>query len=207
VYSNIARSQLPKSLSTRFGYLGWLSLDSEAGQEYWNAMNLMGDYAAANHDVIHRLVSKLLGGRIIAGVENHHNFAWKEVHNGKELIVHRKGATPAGKGVLGVIPGSMATPGFVVRGKGNADSLESASHGAGRRMSRTAARQKYRWNSVRNTLSDQGVRVISAGADEAPGAYKDIHSVMAAQTDLVEVIGQFDPMIVKMCEDGSPAED
>jgi tRNA-splicing ligase RtcB len=192
VYSNIARSQLPKSLSTRFGYLGWLSLDSEAGQEYWNAMNLMGDYAAANHDVIHRLVSKFLGGRVIAGVENHHNFAWKEVHNGKELIVHRKGATPAGKGVLGVIPGSMATPGFVVRG---------------RRMSRTAARQQYTWNSVRNALSDQGVRVISAGADEAPGAYKDIHSVMAAQTDLVEIIGQFDPLIVKMCEDGSPAED
>lgn len=207
VYSNIARAQLPKSLSTRFGYLGWLSLDSEAGQEYWNAMNLMGDYAAANHDVIHRLVSKFLGGRIIAGVENHHNFAWKEIHNGKELVVHRKGATPAGKGVLGVIPGSMATPGFVVRGKGNAASLESASHGAGRRMSRTAARQKYTWNSVRNTLSDQGIRVISAGADEAPGAYKDIHSVMAAQSDLVEIIGQFDPMIVKMCEDGSPAED
>jgi tRNA-splicing ligase RtcB len=207
VYSNIARAQLPKSLSLRFGYLGWLSLDSEAGQEYWNAMNLMGDYAAANHDVIHRLVSKFLGGRIIAGVENHHNFAWKEIHNGKELVVHRKGATPAGKGILGVIPGSMATPGFVVRGKGNAASLESASHGAGRRMSRTAARQKYTWKSVRNTLSDRGVRVISAGADEAPGAYKDIHSVMAAQTDLVEVIGQFDPLIVKMCEDGSPAED
>jgi tRNA-splicing ligase RtcB len=207
VYSNIARAQLPKSLSTRFGYLGWLSLDSEAGQEYWNAMNLMGDYAAANHDVIHRLVSKYLGGRIIAGVENHHNFAWKEVHDGRELVVHRKGATPAGKGVLGVIPGSMATPGFVVRGKGNAASLESASHGAGRRMSRTAAKQQYTWNAVRNTLSDQGVRVISAGADEAPGAYKDIHSVMAAQSDLVEVIGQFDPKIVKMCEDGSPAED
>lgn len=207
VYSSIARAQLPKSLSTRFGYLGWLSLDSEAGQEYWNAMNLMGDYAAANHDVIHRLVSKLLGGRIVAGVENHHNFAWKELHDGRELVVHRKGATPAGKGVLGVIPGSMATPGFVVRGKGNASSLESASHGAGRRMSRTAARQQYTWNSVRNTLSDRGIRVISAGADEAPGAYKDIHSVMAAQSDLVEIIGQFDPMIVKMCEDGSPAED
>jgi len=207
VYSNIARAQLPKSLSTRFGYLGWLSLDSEAGQEYWNAMNLMGDYAAANHDVIHRLVSKYLGGRILAGVENHHNFAWKEVHDGRELVVHRKGATPAGKGVLGVIPGSMATPGFVVRGKGNLESLTSASHGAGRRMSRTAAKQQFTWNAVRNTLSDQGVRVISAGADEAPGAYKDIHSVMAAQSDLVEVIGQFDPKIVKMCEDGSPAED
>lgn len=206
-YSSIARALLPKNLSTRFGYLGWLSLDSQAGQEYWNAMNLMGDYAAANHDVIHRLVSKFLGGRVIAGVENHHNFAWKETHFGKEYVVHRKGATPAGKGILGVIPGSMATPGFVVRGKGNASSLESASHGAGRRMSRTAAKQKYTWNSLRNTLNDRGIRVLSAGADEAPGAYKDIHSVMAAQVDLVDVIGQFDPKIVKMCEDGSPAED
>jgi len=89
VYSNIARAQLPKNLSTQFGYLGWLSLESQAGQEYWEAMNLMGDYAAANHDVIHRLVTKLLGGRVIAGVENHHNFAWKEIHQGKEWVVHR----------------------------------------------------------------------------------------------------------------------
>ena len=67
-----------------------------------------------------------------AGVENHHNFAWKETHDGKEVIVHRKGATPAGQGVLGVIPGSMASPAFVVRGKGSEQSLLSASHGAGR---------------------------------------------------------------------------
>jgi len=93
-------------------------------------MNLMGDYAAANHDVIHRLVSKLLGAKIIAGVENHHNFAWKETHGGKEMIVHRKGATPASVGELGVIPGSMADPAYVVRGKGCAESLNSASHGA-----------------------------------------------------------------------------
>jgi tRNA-splicing ligase RtcB len=207
VYSNIARTQLPKNLSTQFGYLGWLSLESQAGQEYWEAMNLMGDYAAANHDVIHRLVTKLLGGRVIAGVENHHNFAWKEIHQGKEWVVHRKGATPAGAGVLGVIPGSMATPGFVVRGKGNAASLMSASHGAGRCMSRTAAKNQYTWNAVRTNLSARGIRVISAGADEAPGAYKDIHSVMAAQVELVDTIGQFDPKIVKMCEDGSRAED
>jgi tRNA-splicing ligase RtcB len=207
VYSNIARAQLPKNLSTQFGYLGWLSLESQAGQEYWEAMNLMGDYAAANHDVIHRLVTKLLGGRVIAGVENHHNFAWKEIHQGKEWVVHRKGATPAGAGVLGVIPGSMATPGFVVRGKGNAASLMSASHGAGRCMSRTAAKNQYTWNAVRTNLSARGIRVISAGADEAPGAYKDIHSVMAAQVELVDTIGQFDPKIVKMCEDGSRAED
>ena len=170
-------------------------------------MNLMGDYAAANHDVIHRLVTKILGARIVAGVENHHNFAWKENHFGRDVIVHRKGATPAGRGVLGVIPGSMATPGFVVRGIGNEASLLSASHGAGRQMSRRAAKDKYRWNAVRNDLVQQGIRVLSAGADEAPGAYKDIHQVMAAQSDLVDVIGRFDPKIVKMCEDGSPAED
>jgi tRNA-splicing ligase RtcB len=79
-------------------------------------MNLMGEYAAANHAVIHRNVSKLVGARIISGVENHHNFAWKETHmvdgQEREVVVHRKGATPAGAGVLGVIPGSMATPGF-----------------------------------------------------------------------------------------------
>jgi tRNA-splicing ligase RtcB (3'-phosphate/5'-hydroxy nucleic acid ligase) len=207
VYSSIARAKLPKKYQEAFGYLAWLDLDSQEGQEYWAAMELMGDYAAANHDVIHRLVTKLLGARIIAGVENHHNFAWKETHAGREVVVHRKGATPAGVGVLGVIPGSMATPGFVVRGKGNPSSLHSASHGAGRCMSRKAARDKYRWNSVRNDLAAKGVRVLSAGADEAPGVYKDIHKVMAAQSDLVDIVAQFDPMIVKMCEDGSPAED
>ena len=125
VYSTIAQSRLPKRYED-LGRLAWLDLDSEAGLEYWAAMNLMGDFAAANHEVIHRLVSKLLGAEIIAGVENHHNFAWKEEHDGKELIVHRKGATPAGAGVLGVIPGSMADPAFVVRGKGQPDSLNSA---------------------------------------------------------------------------------
>lgn len=207
VYSSIARSRLPKKYQDEFGYLAWLELDSEAGQEYWAAMQLMGDFAAANHDVIHRLVTKLVGARIIAGVENHHNFAWKEIHEGREVIVHRKGATPAGQGVLGVIPGSMATPGFVVRGRGNAGSLHSASHGAGRSMSRRAARDKYRWNAVRNDLLKRGVRVLSAGADEVPGVYKDIHKVMEAQSDLVDVLARFDPKIVKMCQDGSPAED
>ncbi|MFO0013794.1 MAG: RtcB family protein [Planctomycetota bacterium] len=207
VYSSIARAKLPKKYQDTFGYLAWLDLDSQEGQEYWAAMELMGEFAAANHDVIHRLVTKILGARTIAGVENHHNFAWKETHGGKEVVVHRKGATPAGKGVLGVIPGSMATPGFVVRGRGNDESLHSASHGAGRCMSRRAARDTYRWNAVKNDLAQRGVRVLSAGADEAPGVYKDIHRVMAAQSDLVEIVAQFDPKIVKMCEDGSPAED
>jgi tRNA-splicing ligase RtcB len=205
-YSGVAGSQLPAKYED-LAYLAWLPLDSEAGQEYWAAMNLMGDYAAANHDVIHRLVSKLLGARIIAGVENHHNFAWKEAHGGRELIVHRKGATPAGAGVLGVIPGSMASPAFVVRGRGNAESLSSASHGAGRRMSRKQARDKYNWKAVRKDLEKKGVQVLSAGADEVPGVYKDIEDVMRSQSDLVEIVARFDPKIVKMCDDGSQAED
>ncbi len=170
-------------------------------------MNLMGDYAAANHDVIHRLVTGLLGTEIIAGVENHHNFAWKETHGDRELIVHRKGATPAGDGELGVIPGSMADPAFLVRGKGNPESLNSASHGAGRRMSRRKANDTYNWQAVRNDLEKKGVRVLSAGADEVPGAYKNIHQVMDQQTDLIEPIARFDPKIVKMCDDGSKPED
>jgi len=121
--------------------------------------------------------------------------------------VHRKGATPAGPGVLGVIPGSMATPAFVVRGKGNAESLWSASHGAGRVMSRKKARDSYRFRAVQNDLAEKGVRVLSAGSDEVPYVYKDIHSVMAAQSDLVETIARFDPKIVKMCDDGSNPED
>ncbi|MCE9547898.1 MAG: RtcB family protein [Planctomycetia bacterium] len=198
-YSAIARTQLPRKYE-ELGRLAWLSLDSEAGQEYWAAMNLMGDYAAANHDVIHRVVSKLLGAGIIAGVENHHNFAWKEIHDGRELIVHRKGATPAAAGQLGVIPGSMADPGYVVRGLGNAESLNSAAHG-------TAARSKYNWKAVKNDLEKRGVRVLSAGADEVPGVYKDIEEVMREQADLVAIVARFDPKIVKMCDDGSQAED
>ncbi len=204
-YSRMARTRLPKQYE-QFGRLAWLDLASEAGQEYWAAMNLMGDYAAANHDVIHRLVTKLLGARIIAGVENHHNFAWKEVHGGRELIVHRKGATPAGAGVLGVIPGSMGSPAFVVRGKGNPSSLNSASHGAGRRMSRTKALEQYSFRAVQKELAQKGIRVLSAGSDEVPGVYKDIHEVMRQQQDLVEIVAQFDPKIVKMSE-GGKAED
>ena len=205
-YSAIARARLPKKYED-LGRLAWLEMDSEAGQEYWAAMNLMGDYAAANHDVIHRTVAKLLGAKIVSGVENHHNFAWKEIHGGRELIVHRKGATPAAAGQLGVIPGSMADPAFIVRGLGQPESLNSASHGAGRRMSRTAARDKYNFKAVKNDLEKKGIRVLSAGADEVPGVYKNIEDVMRQQADLVTIAASFDPKIVKMCDDGSKAED
>jgi tRNA-splicing ligase RtcB len=205
-YSKMAMAKHPE-LPQELRRLAWLDMNSEDGQEYWAAMNLMGKYAAANHEMIHKKVTKAIGAKVLAGVENHHNFAWKEIHNGRELYVHRKGATPAGKGVLGVIPGSMASPGFVVRGTGNADSLESASHGAGRAMSRTAAREKYRWAHVKPMLEAAGVQLLSAGIDEAPVAYKNIHEVMAAQSDLVEVIARFDPKIVKMADAGEKPED
>ena len=205
-YSRLARDRHPE-LPPELSRLSWLDLDSQEGQEYWAAMNLMGKYAAANHAMIHRNIARALGAKVIAGVENHHNFAWKEQHGGRELIVHRKGATPAGKDVLGVIPGSMATPGFVVRGKGEPQSLESAAHGAGRLMSRTTAREKFRWAHFKQMLADAGVQLLSAGIDEAPGVYKDIHSVMAAQSDLVHVVARFDPKIVKMADAGEKPED
>ncbi len=116
-YSRLAMDLHPE-LPPELRRLAWLDMDSDAGREYWAAMNLMGDYAAANHAVIHQKITKALKAKVLAGVENHHNFAWLEEHNGKQVYVHRKGATPAGKGVLGVIPGSMASPGFVVRGRG-----------------------------------------------------------------------------------------
>lgn len=210
-YSKLAmkqRPELPKDLA----YLAWLDLDSEPGREYWNAMNLMGEYAAANHECIHKHVIRALGAEAVAYVENHHNFAWKEEHalpdgSRAELVVHRKGATPAGEGVLGVIPGSMATPGFVVVGRGSEASLRSASHGAGRVMSRTKAKQSFAWGNVKRELAAAGVHVMSAGLDEVPGVYKDIHRVMAQQRDLVSVIGRFDPRLVKMAPEGERAED
>lgn len=205
-YDKVAKSKLEKKYQEYFKSLAWLPMDTQEGFEYWQAMNLMGEYAAANHACIHYMVSKLAGAEIIAGVENHHNFAWKEMHNGKELIVHRKGATPAGEGVLGVIPGSMADPAYVVRGKGVESSFKSASHGAGRRMSRKAAMSAMNWNHWKGVLRQRGVKLISAGLDEMPGVYKSIVEVMAAQSDLVSIVAEFFPRIVKMADDGT-AED
>lgn len=183
-------------------HLAWLDLDSEEGQEYWLAMNLAGDYASACHHQIHERMAIGLRETPLAMIENHHNFAWKEKDiNGNELIVHRKGATPAGKGVLGIIPGSMATPGFIVRGNGLAASLNSASHGAGRTMSRTKAKETLAPEDVNKFLKQAGIELIGSGLDEAPMAYKDIHQVMNAQKELVEVLGTFMPKIVRMCGD------
>jgi tRNA-splicing ligase RtcB (3'-phosphate/5'-hydroxy nucleic acid ligase) len=205
-YSKLAMN-LHRDLPRELMHLAWLDLNTDAGQEYWNAMELMGRYAAANHFLIHRDIAKLLGVRVLLDMENHHNFAWKENHFGRDLIVHRKGATPAGKGIIGIIPGSMATPGYVVRGKGVPESMNSASHGAGRRLSRTATRNSYTWHDGKKFLAEHDVILISAGLDEVPMGYKDIESVMAAQSDLVEIIARFDPKLVKMAPEGERPED
>jgi tRNA-splicing ligase RtcB (3'-phosphate/5'-hydroxy nucleic acid ligase) len=205
-YSKLAKDlhpELPKQLK----HLAWLDLDSEAGQEYWEAMQLMGRYASANHELIHYHIARNLKAKVLLDVENHHNFAWKEKHHGREVIVHRKGATPAAEGQLGIIPGSMGAPGFIIRGRGNPAALMSAAHGAGRRMSRKAAKQSFSWGEVKKFLESRQVTLLSAGLDEAPMAYKDIESVMAEQEDLVKVAARFDPRIVRMAPAGERPED
>lgn len=200
-YTKLAKSlcKLPAEAAN----LAYLDLNSEAGQEYWLAMNLAGDYASACHEVIHDKLTRAIGAEVLAKVENHHNFAWKEMWNGEEVIVHRKGATPAGKGVMGIIPGSMTAPGFLVRGKGEAAAIHSASHGAGRQMSRSKAIKNISREEMRGILKAHEVTLIGAGLDEAPMAYKDINLVMEAQTALVDVVARFTPKIVRMADDGS----
>jgi tRNA-splicing ligase RtcB len=205
-YSQVAMN-LRRDLPRELRHLAWLDLDSEEGQGYWQAMQLMGQYAAANHAIIHDQIARHLGARLIAGVENHHNFAWLEEHDGKQVVVHRKGATPAQAGQLGVIPGSMASPAYIVRGLGDEASLQSAAHGAGRVMSRTEAKKMFRWSDVNRLLNARNVRLLSAGLDEVPFVYKDIDEVMAQQPTLVRSVARFEPRIVKMAPAGERAED
>lgn len=195
-YTYLATKQCP--LPKQVQHLAWLDINTHDGREYWLAMNLAGDYAKACHDDIHYRIAKALHKKPIARIENHHNFAWKQEVNGKDCIVHRKGATPASKGELGIIPGSMTAPGFIVRGLGNQESLESASHGAGRLFSRRKCKETFTKSEIKKQLADHGVTLIGGGIDEAPMAYKDINKVMSNQQELVEVIGMFTPKIVRM---------
>jgi len=196
-YSNLAREvcKLPREAQ----HFAWLGLDTEAGQEYWMSMNLAGDFAQACHERIHINLSKALGLKAIVNVNNHHNFAWREeIAPNKYAIVHRKGATPAGKGIAGFIPGSMATPGYLVCGKGVENSLNSASHGAGRAMSRQKAKEQFTQSALKKLLSQNQVTLIGGSVEEMPLAYKDIDRIMPAQESLVEIHGRFMPRIVRM---------
>jgi tRNA-splicing ligase RtcB len=200
-YSRLAM-ELHPDLDKAVRHLAWLDLHREAGQEYWLAMELAGRFASANHAVIHRRVAEAAGLQAAASVENHHNFAWREsLSDGRTVIVHRKGATPAGAGVLGVIPGSMGDAGYVVRGRGVGEALNSAAHGAGRRMSRKQAINTIAKRTRDDYLRERGVTLLGGGLDESPQAYKRIEDILAAQSDLVEVIGRFTPKIVRMADE------
>lgn len=211
-YSKLAMDSHPE-LDKGVRHLSWLTLASELGQEYWLSMNLAGKYASANHHIIHERVAKAAGLKPIAAVENHHNFAWVETlpapagfaSDEREVIVHRKGATPAGSGVLGVVPGSMGDNSFIVRGKGNIESINSSSHGAGRRMSRRAAFQNITKTERDRYLKERGVTLLGGGMDESPQAYKRIEQVLAAQSDLVDIVAKFTPKIVLMADE--PGDD
>lgn len=196
-YTQIAMNtcKLPRQVQQ----LAWLDMSGEAGQEYWLAMNLAGDYAKACHDRIHANLLNALGLKALRVIENHHNFAWKDkLPDGREVIIHRKGATPAHDGEAGIIPGSMTTPAYLVTGKGEADALYSASHGAGRAMSRQAAKDSMTVSAMKKLLGVAGVTLLGGTVEENPLAYKDIETVMAAQKMLVDVQGRFFPRIVRM---------
>lgn len=204
-FSQVAMDLHPE-LDKGVRHLAWLRMDSQEGQEYWLSMELAGKFAAANHEVIHDRVAKAMGLKPIYSAENHHNFAWKEhipSPSGfndaeREVIVHRKGATPAGKGVMGIIPGSMGDAGYLVRGKGQPESLASASHGAGRAMSRRQALNTITKTERDKYLKKNDVTLIGGALDESPQAYKPIEQVIAAQDDLVEIVGRIRPRMVRM---------
>ena len=200
-YSNIAKQMHPE-LGKPLNNLAWLELKKEEGSEYLKAMELMGRYASANHEIIHNTVLDFLNESALATVENHHNFAWKEKIGLREVMVHRKGATPAAKGLLGIIPGSMADSGYLVRGLGNEEAICSAAHGAGRLLSRSAAMKQFGFKDLQELMQKKGISLISAGIDEIPLAYKNIDEVMGQQKDLVEIIAKFEPVLVKMAAPG-----
>jgi tRNA-splicing ligase RtcB (3'-phosphate/5'-hydroxy nucleic acid ligase) len=173
----------------------WLALDSPGGKEYWQVMQLMGAYARANHHLIHDLFLKKSKLQQLARWENHHNFAFLE----DGVVVHRKGATPAEKGRIGIIPGSSGTASYLVEGLGNPDSLNSSSHGAGRPRSRTASRQQHNPRLYQEHMQAQDILAFGVEPDETYLAYKDIEHVMALQEgSLVRSVARLFPSVVIM---------
>lgn len=193
-----------------------LPLDSTLGSDYWALMNLAGRYAYAGREWVCRKVVALLGGKELELVHNHHNFAWKETHDGEELIVVRKGATPAFPGQRGFVGGSMGDNAVILEGS-SADSPEqhaalfSTVHGAGRVMSRTEAGGKINRKTgerksagkvsqqmLDDWLRPLGVVLRGGGLDEAPQAYRRLPDVLAAQGDTTTVLYTLTPVIVAM---------
>jgi len=175
--------------------LAWLDEGSSEFDEYVNGLRWAQDYAAINREVMLTLVLAAVAKAmqrpiepVEAAVNCHHNYASLEEHFGQQVWITRKGAVSARAGELGIIPGSMGARSFIVRGKGNAQSYCSCSHGAGRKMSRNAAKRQFSLDDLVAQTEGVECRKDTGVIDEIPGAYKDIDAVMAAQADLVEVV-------------------
>lgn len=195
-----------------------LPLDAPLGHDYWNLMNLAGDYAYAGREWVARKVVQILGGKELELVHNHHNFAWREEHDGRQLIVIRKGATPAFPGQKGFVGGSMGDDAVIIRGATSAAAgdtqraaLFSTVHGAGRVMSRTAAAGKRDRRTGRpktagavspammhDWVRNKGVILRGGGTDESPHVYRRLPEVLSAQGNTIEVVHTLRPLIVVM---------
>ncbi|HET9221399.1 MAG TPA: RtcB family protein [Roseiflexaceae bacterium] len=197
-----------------------ISLSTDLGQAYWQAMQLAGRYAYAGRDFVVNQVLEILGAQATDEVHNHHNFAWRETHNGEEVIVVRKGATPAWPGQRGIIGGSMGDISVIVEGLDSADSqaaLRSTIHGAGRVMSRTQAAGKRRWvkkdgrrvqevvrpglisrEMMQEWLKREGVELRGGGTDESPHVYRRLPEVLEAHQGSIRVLHTLRPLGVVM---------
>lgn len=194
-YQKIA-TDYTKSIAMRVpkGY-AWLSLDHDAGREYWEVMQLMGLYAQANHNLIHDHFLKRSGISQRFRFENHHNFAWLDGTS----VIHRKGATPADVGQIGIIPGSSGAMSYLVEGLGEETSMKSSAHGAGRPFSRTEAKKRHEKSKFDDHMNEWDVLHIGVAPDESPFAYKDINRVMGQQEGLlVTTVAEMKPSVVIM---------
>jgi len=177
-------------------HLSYLPLDSHEGQWYFEMMNFALDFAKENRrrmmNVCESISCGMLGCTVEQQIDIHHNYASFEKHYGEDILVHRKGATPAFKDQLGIIPGSMGDSSYIVKGKGNKESFCTVSHGAGRAMSRTEAKKRFKVLDTKELL--KGIWYNRIALDEDPRCYKNIDEIIKAQNDLVEPIVRLDPL-------------
>ena len=199
-YNKIAKEINEKvNLSPQKYDLAGLYINSEEGQEYFNAMNYALDFADENRRQLMEQFYRIFqqetkSEKILKKVSIHHNYAAIETHFGKEVIVHRKGAIKAELGKLGIIPGSMGTPSYIVEGLGNKESFNSCSHGAGRVMSRNVANKTITKEMADKAMGNIVHKGFKKDLSEAPMAYKDIDEVIKNQKDLVKPIIKLTPL-------------
>jgi tRNA-splicing ligase RtcB (3'-phosphate/5'-hydroxy nucleic acid ligase) len=191
-----------------------LTLDAPGGQDYFEAMTIAGEYAYAGREAVVERVRQILGANVTDSVHNHHNFAWRETHDGEARVVVRKGATPAFPGQRGFVGGSMGDMSVILEGVESSASraaLYSTIHGAGRVMSRTqaAGRRQRRtgkvlkpgavdWAAAQRSVRERGVVLRGGGPDEAPQVYRQLDSVLSAHAGTVRVLHRFQPRVVVM---------